>query len=101
MAEVGHKQTENLVSNTKVDSMFGFLQNHILLRRGLYFIMTSEYVKLDTSNQKETYRFGPGMQFFPFQGVELRADIYNTKSYDPNSATADSWDFTSQVHLWF
>lgn len=101
MVELGNKSTENLISKTEVDTVFGFLQNHILLRRGLYFIMTSEYLKQDAETEKETYRLGPGVQFFPFQGVELRADIYNSKSYDPNSATSDSWDFTSQVHLWF
>ncbi len=101
LVELGRKRQKFLATQEQVESSFAFVQNHILLRRGTYLFVTGEYFQPDVTLESETYRLGPGLQYFLVQGVELRIDLYNTKSYSPNSVTDDSWDFAGQLHLWF
>ncbi|MBK24567.1 MAG: hypothetical protein CME70_11285 [Halobacteriovorax sp.] len=99
--EVGSKT--QLIESTKksTDSGYGLIQNHILLRRGLFSLVTFEYFRPDFEKDANTLRLGPGIQYFPFQGVEVRFDLYNTKNYSSSSATKDNWDMGGQLHLWF
>lgn len=101
LIEVGRKKQKIITTQKETESLFVFLQNHILLRRGTYFFMTGEYFQPNIEKESETFRFGPGLQYFLVQGVELRVDLYNTKSFSPEAATKDSWDFAGQIHLWF
>lgn len=101
LVEIGSKEEKVLVSQKSTDSAYGFLQNHLLLRRGLFAFFTFEYFRPDLEKNNETFRLGPGVQFFPFQGVELRFDLYNTKNFSDRAATKDNWDLASQIHLWF
>lgn len=99
--ELGHKTQEVVSSKQKTDSLYSLLQNHLLLDRGLLLLTTVEYLKSDLDKDSETMRYGPGIQLFPFQGVEIRFDLYNTKNFSSSSATKDTWDFGGQLHLWF
>lgn len=84
----------------KQQSTYLFLQNHISLRRGLWTILTAEAVKPNSDFSDYILRFGPGLQWFPTQRVEIRTDIYNSKTYGSSSLT-DEWYIASQLHLWF
>ena len=99
--ELGSKNQEVISKKTDTQSYYGLLQNHLLLTRGVFTLFTFEYFKPDSEKENETYRLGPGIQVFPFQGVEVRFDIYNTKNFSNSSATKDNWDMGGQLHLWF
>ena len=99
--ELGKKSQEIVSTKLDTQSYYGLLQNHLLLNRGVFTLFTFEYFKPDTEKENETFRLGPGLQIFPFQGVEVRFDIYNTKNFSDSSATKDNWDIGGQLHLWF
>jgi hypothetical protein len=74
------------------------------LFRGAHFLLTAEYNTQDTFRPNpRTFRVGPGLQWFPFQRIELRADVLATRflgqerSFEPT----DEITFLGQVHLWF
>tara|TARA_R110002049_G_scaffold178078_4_gene345276 strand:- start:3887 stop:5035 length:1149 start_codon:yes stop_codon:yes gene_type:complete len=101
LVELGQKLQEIVSTKKETSSRYVFLQNHILLRRGTYFLTTAEYFQPNIEKESETMRVGPGLQYFLVQGLELRFDLYNTKNFSPDAATKDAWDFTGQIHLWF
>lgn len=76
-------------------------QGMIKIRRGLFFLTTLEYLNPNTEMTTKILRIAPGLQFFPFPGLELRFDIYNTKIFTVDSVPEDSWDLAGQVHVWF
>ena len=77
------------------------MQNHVRTSRGLFALVTAEYLKPNTKTENKTLRIGPGFQYFPFQGVEVRADIYNSRIFSTTSVSEDQWDLAGQLHLWF
>lgn len=99
MVEVGEVQRKRK-SQEKTSGRYLFLQNHLNFRRGLYGLATVEASQPNIDARDFTTRFGPGIQWFPVQRVELRADVYNTKTYG-TSALSDTWFFAGQLHLWF
>jgi hypothetical protein len=107
MAEFGEiVNTTN--ANLQTTSNYMFMQNHLNLTRGLYFITTFEYFQSDIDKDSEVYVVSPGLQYFPWQRVELRAELRNERKFSSetinNNQTPienDSWDFIGQVHLWF
>lgn len=99
MLEIGEvakkvKSTDAITSGTYV-----FNQNHYMFRRGLFGLLTLEYVKADKTLDPYTYRLGPGFQWFPFQRLELRADIYSTANVLPTE-TVRTMDIAGQIHIW-
>ncbi len=101
LIELGQKIQTITSTKKETSSRYLFLQNHILLRRGTYFLATAEYFQPNIEKESETMRLGPGLQYFLVQGLELRLDLYNTKNFSPDAATKDAWDLTGQIHLWF
>jgi hypothetical protein len=99
MAEMGMISKE-FESGKSVDSTYIFLQNHMLLSKGLFSILTFEYYKPDSEVENKILKIGPAIQYFPFNGVELRADVYNLKSISSENYSDDTWTFAGQVHLW-
>ena len=84
-----------------VTQQYIFLQNHFYIFRGFYFLTTYEQRIPDTTGTTENHRFSPGFQYFPFQRLEFRGDLTNSKEYSTGSAAKDTWEFLGQVHLWF
>lgn len=85
-------------------SRYMFLQNHVLLFRGFYFMTTLEHYQPNVENNFEFYRVAPGLQYFPFQRMELRAEIYNLRTFNDDQSspvTKDNWSYIGQIHLWF
>ena len=101
MAEVGQVKKTTILTSKDVVSRYVFLQNHILLHRGMFLLTTVEQMVPNADKENKVLRLGPGFQFFPLQGFEFRADLYNSRSFSETSAAGDRWDVTGQVHLWF
>jgi hypothetical protein len=101
MIELGGVQKETLANKNKQVSSYLFLQNHLALKRGIFAIGTFEALNPNTDLKYEILRWGPGIQYFPLQGIELRADFYNTRVLSKSSISEDTWDLTGQVHVWF
>lgn len=100
MSEWGVTNKESKVAKTNRRELYGFLQGHLRADRGLYVLNSLEYYK-KTSEKNYKVRFGPSVQYFPINRVELRADLYNTRTFSTEKSSPDTWDFLGQVHLWF
>jgi hypothetical protein len=98
--EVGQIEKSPKGSTTQT-SRYVFMQNEWLLSQGLFAMLTAEALEPDVKVAGETYRFGPGLQFFPTYRMELRADVYNTRQHNSSAYADDTWTVTGQVHLWF
>jgi len=81
-------------------SRYGLIQTFSKATQGLYVIANIDYGKVDLSLDRSTLRWGPGLQWFPIQKMELRADLYNTRVFDDNSTTQDNWMLLLQTHVW-
>lgn len=101
LAELGQtkKTTENGVE--ALTSRFGLLQTYLRPWRGTYFLANIEYFNRNIEQDDYTVRWGPGLQYFLAQRIELRGDLYNTRSFSPDSSTKDEWMYLIQTHLWF
>lgn len=92
------KKPENGTNTRK--EYYALLQNHIKTRRGLYLLNSVEYFK-SSLDKNYRVRFGPGLQYYPFSKLELRADIYNTRNFNQEASSRDRWDLLMQIHAWF
>jgi len=101
MGEIGQTKEEQIQRGTVAESRYWMVQTHLLASKGLFILNTIEYLKANIKQESKTLRWGPGIQYFLIQGVELRADIYNTRIFSDQSVSDDVWDLTGQVHLWF
>lgn len=101
MGEIGQTKEEQTKRGTEVESRYWMVQTHLLASKGLFVLNTIEYLKANLDRENKTLRWGPGIQYFLIQGLELRADIYNTRVFSDQSVSDDTWDLTGQIHLWF
>jgi hypothetical protein len=101
LGEIG--QTNKKTSNGSDDTTarFALLQTYLRPWRGTYFLSNIEYFNRDINQDDYTVRWGPGIQYFLSQRIELRGDLYNTRSFSQNSSTRDSWMYLLQTHIWF
>jgi hypothetical protein len=100
LAEFGQvaRKTENATDDRT--SRYALVQTYLRPTRGLYFLANIEYLNRDVSLEPYTVRWGPGIQYFPIQRLELRFDMYNTRNFAPDSSTRDSWMYLFQTHVW-
>lgn len=98
--ESGQMVRTSVATSSSTTSHYGLLQGHILARRGLFIFNKMEYLRSNTSVDDYVVRVGPGFQFFPFQGLEFRSDLYNSRVYSAKTSSRDQWTLTGQVHLW-
>lgn len=82
-----------------IKTIYGLGQNYILISRGIYLLNSVEYLKEQTGEYR--IRFGPGLQMFPIQRIELRFEIYNIRNFSDLTSSKDTWDLLLQSHLWF
>jgi hypothetical protein len=99
LAEIGQtkKNTDNNLD--EATSRYGLLQTSVRPIRGVYFLTNIDYLKADIRQSDYTVRWGPALQYFPVQRIELRADIYDTRNFS-SSASKDSWMYLLQTHIW-
>lgn len=99
MGELG-QITRTIGSAESQEFLYGLMQTHLMVTRGLWLTGTFDYFKSNVNTTSETLSAGPGIQWFPRQKVEFRLDIYNRRVFQENLATQDSWQALAQVHLW-
>lgn len=100
MVEIGQNDKE-LNAGGERSSRYAFWQSHLYIKRGMYFLMTFEYLQANLDEDSLRYRVSPGFQYFPWQRVEVRFDLQNNKTYGDTLNTKDTWDLLGQIHLWF
>lgn len=100
LAELGQvdRKTENGSDDRTM--RYGLMQTYLRPFRGLYFLTNIEYFKRNVDESDYTVRWGPGVQYFPIQRIELRFDAYNTRNFAPKASTRDSWMYLVQTHIW-
>jgi hypothetical protein len=100
LAEIGQVTKNITATKEAVDSRYGLLQTYLRPIRGVYVFNNIEYAKANLSDDNYIVRWGPGVQVFPAQRIELRGDIYNTRVFGPETSVPDSWTLLLQTHLW-
>lgn len=100
LAELGQTEKRAKDSAPNITSRYGLLQTYVRPTRGFYVLANIEYLKNDISESDYIMRWGPGLQYFPVQRIELRADIYDTRNFLTNTSRKDSWMYLLQLHLW-
>ena len=100
LTEIGQvdRKTENGSDDRTM--RYGLLQTYLRPFRGMYFLTNVEYFKKDTEQDDYTVRWGPALQLFPIQRLEVRFDMYNTRNFSPDSSSRDSWMYLLQTHVW-
>ena len=100
MAELGHTKKDTNNNLEESTARYGLLQTSVRPFRGVYFLTNVDYLKNDIHQSDYTVRWGPALQYFPIQRIELRADIYDTRNFSNSSASKDSWMYVLQTHIW-
>lgn len=100
LGEFGQVDRKAEASFFDKSSRYGVLQTYLRPWRGWYFFTNIEYYQDDIEKEPFFVRWGPGIQYFPIQRLELRADIYNTRNFSPDSSNMDSWMYLLQAHVW-
>lgn len=100
LTEVGQTNRDTKNDTDDRTARYALLQTYLRPFRGFYFLTNVEYYQKDIKNDDYIVRWGPGVQFFPAQRLELRLDLYNTRNFDPKSSSPDIWMYLFQVHVW-
>lgn len=100
LAEFGQTNLTSINTDYKLVSQFGLLQTYLRPARGIYLLTNIEYLKKDVDLDPYSVRWGPGVQYFPMQRIELRFDLYNTRNFAKEASTKDSWMYLFQTHVW-
>lgn len=100
LLELG-QTTQKVLSNAEdTTARYGLLQAYLRPVRGVYFLTNVEYIKRNIEEEPYAVRWGPALQTFPIQRLELRLDVYNTRNFAPDASTKDSWMYLFQTHVW-
>ncbi len=95
------KTTQTVVQTQKEKgTYYGLFQTYLRPARGWYVLNNVEYLKNNIEEDPYTIRWGPGVQYFPIQRLELRFDLYNTRNFSKDASSKDSWMYLFQTHVW-
>ncbi len=100
MAEAGQVNRTVEATSAETSSRYLFTQTHFEMTRGLFALLTYEILQANVDSDAKTYRIGPGLQIFPTQRVEWRADLYHTINSPESGPSNRSFDMAVQLHLW-
>ena len=83
-------------------NFYGLVQGQMRLFRGMHFLSTFEWNSLDSQDENEStvYRFGPGLQWFPVQRLELRSELLNSRTFNYQATQQDSWVWYTNLHIY-
>jgi hypothetical protein len=83
-------------------NFYGLVQGQMRLFRGMHFLSTFEWNSLDSQDENEStvYRFGPGLQWFPVQRLELRSELLNSRTFNSQATQQDSWVWYTNLHIY-
>lgn len=87
------------VEEKTVTSNYVFNQNHVRFTRGLFGILSLEAGKPNQAHEDQLGRIGLGLQYFPFNRLEMRLDVYNLRTEGETYAT-NSYNVMAQMHFW-
>jgi hypothetical protein len=78
-----------------------FFQSMSHLLRGFNLLVTGEaYTENMFGSALRQFRVGPGLQYFPFQQVELRVDFQSRRYWNESNVEGDSLRLMGQVGVW-
>ena len=100
LAELGQTHRSTHDDTPAPTTRFGLLQAVVRPARGFYLLTNVDYQRIDTQKSDYTVRWGPAVQYFPIQKLELRADVYDTRQFTSNNSSKDSWSYLLQTHIW-
>jgi hypothetical protein len=100
LTEIGQAEKTVKVNDVKTTSRYVMTQGHLHFRRGLWGLLTVENLKPNIDSGSTINRIGPGVQFFPFQRLEIRGDVYKTYRKTTGQPATDSIDLATQLHIW-
>ena len=98
--EMGKTTQMAVQSQIAKGSYYGLFQTYLRPARGWYVLNNVEYLKNNIEEDPYTVRWGPGIQYFPLQRLELRFDLYNTRNFTKDASSKDSWMYLFQTHVW-
>lgn len=80
---------------------FALVQGMARVFRGTYLLMNFErFTDNIAQTGTRTYRFGPALDFFPMQRLELRMDFQGTRIQGGTVQNQDVYSLLTQVHVW-
>ena len=99
--EIGVREDQAIEIQEENTLIYLLWQNYLYIKRGLFSLFALEYLRPNDRKDLKILKFNLGLQYFLIQGVELRVDLFNKKSFKKFIHTEDVWDFLGQLHLWF
>jgi hypothetical protein len=100
LAEFGQTKRTADASFFDKTTRYGILQTYLRPIRGVYFFTNIEYYQDNIEKESYFVRWGPGLQYFPINRLELRGEVLNTRNFSPDSSSKDSWMYLLQAHVW-
>lgn len=83
-------------------STYVFMQSLHRIFRGFHLMGNFEYYTQKAfSPHARFYRWGPSIQWFLVQRIELRSDLIHTRKVDSRLGDTKTWTLASQLHLSF
>lgn len=80
---------------------YAFFQSMTRAFRGFHVLLTGEYyTERAFEPSARVFRFGPAIQYFPFQRAELRVDLLGTRGISGATLSEDTFNLMGQFHLW-
>lgn len=100
MVELGLKDDQDLVLNTKKSGHYSLIEGLIKLARGYHFFSTLyESQEKNATDALDVQRWSVGFLTFPFQRTEFRLSVLQTKSHSPKFSIEDQWATQGQLHV--
>ncbi len=100
MGEFGFNKIEPKSGGDAQTGSYGVLVGTMKLQRGLDFETQLEYIKSDLKEASpETYKYGFGLVYWPFQRMELRILAQDSRTISPTEVKGDTWGLQTQWHL--
>ena len=100
LAEFGRVNRQLKTQQTTEVNDYAMTQSQLRITRGAWAILTLEGKKSTSDPNHVATRIAPGIQIFPRQNIEVRADAYITPNSTANN-TPPQCDLAAQLHLWF
>jgi len=101
MGEIGLIHEKSKLPSTTLSNFLLFQSMHRLFR-GFHLLAEAEYFTLEAFKPNARFvRYGPAIQWFPTQRLEIRTDIQNTKKFDSRKGGTNTLNLLAQVHLSF
>jgi len=100
MVQAGFVREDGITARAQLGATF-FTQYLVRITRGLNFLGTVEYYTPQYFEKAiRYYRAGPGLQYFPMQRLEFRADLQGSRQVGGSTLDPDIFTLLTQVHLW-